>query len=97
MLLGKKLSTSQQAPQITLREDKQSYKYGIITKVLIINDHLTMIQEEFLVVENPCDNADEKHYQKLIISDNSALFQGVYVCVCDEVHSYVTLMTHLNT
>ena len=48
-----------------------------------------MIREEFLVVEKPCDNADEKHYQKLIISDNGAL--------CDEVHSYVTLMTHLNT
>ncbi|KAM9705896.1 uncharacterized protein ACBT57_021240 [Dama dama] len=60
---------------ITLREDKQSYKYGIIAKLSIINDHLTMIQEEFLVVEKPCDNADEKHYQKLIISDNGALFE----------------------
>ena len=40
-----------------------------------------MIREEFLVVEKPCDNADEKHYQKLIISDNGALFEGMYVCV----------------
>lgn len=56
-----------------------------------------MMREEFLVVEKPCDNADEKHYQKLIISDNGALFEVMYVCVCDEVHSYVTLMTHLNT
>lgn len=54
-----------------------------------------MIWEEFLVVEKLCDNADEKHYQKLIISDNGALFEGM--CVCDEVHSYVILMTHLNT
>lgn len=44
--------------KVTFKQDKQSYKFGIITKILIINNHLIMIQEEFLVVENPYDQPE---------------------------------------
>lgn len=50
-----------------------------------------MIQEEFLVVEKLYDQLEHSVIREWLCKTVSVLFQGV--CVCNEVHSYVTLMT----
>lgn len=47
------------SPKSHLKQDKQSYKFGITTKIqIIINNHLNMIQEEFIVVEKLYDQLE---------------------------------------